>query len=107
MVSVTDKAAQKLKKYFAEIGKPNAALRIKVEGGGCAGFQYDLRPEEQKGEADLVYESQGILIYVDPESNPFLDQSQLDYVDSLHESGFKLNNPNSKSSCGCGQSFGV
>lgn len=107
MFTVTDLAAKKVKEYFAELGKPNAALRVKIEAAGCAGLQYDLGPEEQKAQDDQVYESNGITIYIDPQSDPFLDNSQLDYVDSLHESGFKVNNPNSKSSCGCGQSFGV
>ena len=107
MIQVTDAAAEKLKAFFAEMGKPNAALRVRIEGGGCSGFQYDLGPEEQKNDDDLVYESNGVVLYVDPQSDPFLNGSQLDFVDGLHESGFKFNNPNSKSSCGCGQSFGV
>ena len=107
MIQVTEAAAKKVKEYFAEIGKPDAALRVKIEGGGCSGFQYDLGPAEQKNDGDSVYESNGVVLYVDSQSDPFLNGSQLDYVDGLHESGFKFNNPNSKSSCGCGQSFGV
>ena len=107
MITVTENAAKKVKEYFKELGKPNAALRVKIEGGGCSGFQYDLGPDDNKNADDLVYESNGVVIYIDPQSDTFLNGSQLDFVDSLHESGFKVNNPNSKSSCGCGQSFGV
>lgn len=107
MIQITELAAKKVKEHFAEMGKPDAALRIKVLGGGCSGFQYDMAPEDNKSENDTVYESNGVTVFVDPESDTFLDSSTIDYVDSLQGSGFKFINPNAKSSCGCGESFGV
>lgn len=107
MILVTELAAQKLKEQFAEMGKPNASLRIRVIGGGCSGFQYDMSPEEGKKEEDIEIQDHGVSIVVDPESNAFLDNTTIDYIDSLQGSGFKLLNPNAKSSCGCGDSFGV
>jgi len=107
MIQVTEIAAKKVKDIFKEMGKPDAALRIKIVGGGCSGMQYDLGPEEKKSENDQVYETQGVVLYIDPESDTFLTDSILDYVDSLKGSGFKVINPNAKTSCGCGDSFSV
>ncbi len=108
MILVTELAAEKMKEHFAEMGKPNAALRIRVTGGGCSGFQYDLVPDEEgKKEDDIEIEDRGVRILTDPESQTFLDNTTVDYVDSLQGSGFKLLNPNAKSSCGCGDSFSI
>lgn len=107
MILVTELAAHKMKEHFAEMGKPNASLRIRVTGGGCSGFQYDLAPEEEKKEDDIEIQDRGVSILIDPESHTFLDNTTVDYVDSLQGSGFKLLNPNAKSSCGCGDSFSI
>lgn len=107
MIMVTELAANKMKEHFAEMGKPNAALRIKVISGGCSGFQYDLMPEEIKNKEDIEIQDRGVRILMDPESHSFLDNTTIDYVDSLQGSGFKLLNPNAKSSCGCGESFSI
>ena len=105
MVTLTDKAASKVKELMngqAEAG--TASLRVAVRGGGCSGFQYALAFDEQR-EGDEIFEHQDIRLLVDTESLPFVDGSEVDYVESLQGAGFAVNNPNVVASCGCGQSF--
>ncbi len=105
MVTLTDKAATKVKELMngqAEAGI--ASLRVAVRGGGCSGFQYALAFDEQR-DGDQVFEHQEIRLVVDTESLPFVDGSEVDYVESLQGAGFSVNNPNVVASCGCGQSF--
>jgi iron-sulfur cluster assembly protein len=105
MVTLTDKAATKVKELMngqAEAG--TASLRVAVRGGGCSGFQYALAFDEQR-DGDQVFEHQEIRLLVDTESLPFVDGSEVDYVESLQGAGFSVNNPNVVASCGCGQSF--
>jgi len=105
MVTLTDKAATKVKELMngqAEAG--TASLRVAVRGGGCSGFQYALAFDEQR-EGDEIFEHQDIRLIVDSESMPFVDGSEVDYVESLQGAGFAVNNPNVVASCGCGQSF--
>ena len=105
MVTLTDKAATKVKELMngqAEAG--TASLRVAVRGGGCSGFQYALAFDEQR-DGDQVFEHQDIRLLVDTESLPFVDGSEVDYVESLQGAGFAVNNPNVVASCGCGQSF--
>lgn len=106
MIALTEAAAQKLKGLFEESGvKENKRnLRIKVKGGGCSGFTYELAFDEKK-EKDQVFESFGAKVICDPKSYLYLNGSVIDYVEGLMGSGFKLDNPNAKGSCGCGQSF--
>ena len=105
MVTLTDKAASKVKELMngqAETAAPG--LRVAVRGGGCSGFQYALAFDEQR-EGDEVFEHQQIRLLVDSESLPFVDGSEVDYIESLQGAGFAVNNPNVVASCGCGQSF--
>ena len=105
MVTLTDKAASKVKELMngqAEAEAPS--LRVAVRGGGCSGFQYALAFDEQR-EGDQVFEHDDIRLVVDSESLPFVDGSEVDYVESLQGAGFAVNNPNVVASCGCGQSF--
>ncbi|MFQ5899431.1 MAG: HesB/IscA family protein [Candidatus Methylomirabilia bacterium] len=105
MVTVTETAAQKLIDFGAEEGRSDCGLRIRVVGGGCSGFSYELGWEEKAAEGDQVVESRGVKVYVDPMSAKYLDGSEIDYVDnSVLGAGFAIRNPNVKSSCGCGQS---
>ena len=85
-----------------EEGKPEWGLRLRVVGGGCSGFSYELGWEDAVQEGDEVIESAGVKVYVDPNSVQYVGGAQIDYVDSLYGSGFSINNPNSKGSCGCG-----
>jgi iron-sulfur cluster assembly protein len=105
LVTLTDTAASKVKELMngqSEAG--TASLRVAVRGGGCSGFQYALAFDEQR-EGDQVFEHEGIKLVVDSESLPFVDGSEVDYIESLQGAGFSVNNPNVVASCGCGQSF--
>ena len=105
MVTLTDNAASKVKELMngqAEAEAPS--LRVAVRGGGCSGFQYALAFDQQR-EGDQVFEHGEIRLVVDSESLPFVDGSEVDYIESLQGAGFSVNNPNVVASCGCGQSF--
>lgn len=107
MVTVTEKAADQIKKVLAENNRTpeTAVLRVSVQGGGCSGFQYGLAIEEAPQETDNVFESNGVRVAVDPISKNYLEGAEVDFTDNLMGGGFKVNNPNAKSTCGCGQSF--
>jgi len=105
MISLTDKAAQKVKEIREAESLGEQGLRVRVLGGGCSGFSYDLFFEEETTELDQQFESKGIALYVDMMSYQYLDGTEIDYVEGLHGAGFKFNNPTAKSTCGCGSSF--
>jgi iron-sulfur cluster insertion protein len=105
MITITDKAAEKVKEIAAAEALEGQGLRLRVVGGGCAGFTYDLYFEDKLGEMDEEFEDKGVKLYVDPLSFQYLEQTEIDYVEGVHGSGFKFNNPNVKSTCGCGSSF--
>ena len=107
MITITELAANKVKEISSSEGLDGQGLRLRVIGGGCAGFQYDLYFEEAVTEFDERFESNGIKLYVDPLSYQYLDGTEIDYVESAHGSGFKFGNPNVSSTCGCGSSFQV
>lgn len=109
LVAVTDSAAGKIQALLAEEQKNDAGLRVFVQGGGCSGFQYGLMIEEGSGDAesDKIFESNGVKLFVDPISVRYLAGAEVDFVDNLMGGGFTIRNPNAKSTCGCGQSFGV
>ena len=108
VVEVTEAAAARIKHLLDQDGKLGShALRLKVVGGGCSGLQYQLSFDTEVGEFDLTVESGGIRVVVDEKSALYLSGSRLDFVDTLQESGFKIENPQAKSTCGCGQSFGA
>ena len=107
-IHFTDKGAEKVHEFLAaqaEVSE-NAGLRVGVKGGGCSGFQYQLAFDERK-DGDVVFESHGLKVLVDGPSLPYVDGSQIDYVDSLQGAGFQVNNPNVVAACGCGSSFRV
>lgn len=108
-VSVTDAAAGKIQDLLAEEQKNEAGLRVFVQGGGCSGFQYGLMLEDGPGdtESDRIFESNGVKLFVDPISVRYLLGAEVDFVDNLMGGGFTIRNPNAKTTCGCGQSFGV
>ena len=107
MVSLTDKAAEKVKEIAEAEGLLGQGLRLQVKGGGCSGFQYDLYFEEKPTDMDQVVDSHGISLFVDPLSFQYLEGTQIDYVEGLHGAGFKFENPQVKGTCGCGSSFSV
>jgi iron-sulfur cluster assembly accessory protein len=107
-VTFTDKGAEKVREFFESQGLESAAagLRVGVRGGGCSGFQYQLAFDEQR-DGDVVFDHEGLRLLVDHQSLPYVDGSQIDYVDSLQGAGFQVNNPNVVAACGCGSSFRV
>lgn len=106
-LSLTDVAASKVTEIRdAEDIEANYALRVKVLGGGCAGFQYDLYFDEQAAD-DMEFESNGVKLVADQMSYMYLMGTKIDYVEGLQGAGFKFNNPMSTGSCGCGSSFSV
>ena len=108
-ITLTEAAAAKITDLMLEEEKKSAevGLRVYVQGGGCSGFQYGLAIEEgvRDSEADQVFESNGVRLYVDPISIRYLSGAQVDYEDKLNGGGFTIKNPNAKSTCGCGSSF--
>jgi iron-sulfur cluster assembly accessory protein len=105
-VTVTDRASQKIAAILK--GEPvGAMLRVSVEGGGCSGFQYKFDIEREKADDDIVIARDDATVLIDPVSVGFLAGSEIDYVDDLIGAAFKINNPNAKSSCGCGTSFSL
>jgi iron-sulfur cluster assembly protein len=105
MILLTDSAIEHLRLLLAErAAEPGIGLRLTVERGGCAGLQYTMRVD-QSGEGDQVFERGGVAVIVDPGSFSYLDGSEIDYVDELNDSGFKVRNPKAARSCGCGTSF--
>jgi iron-sulfur cluster insertion protein len=107
MVLITPVAASKVNEIRdAEAIEANMALRLRVVGGGCAGFNYDLYFDEPT-EVDRQFEVQGVKVVVDEMSLMYLVGTEIDYVEGLQGAGFKFNNPNVKTTCGCGSSFSV
>jgi iron-sulfur cluster assembly protein len=105
MVTLTDKAADKVKELLnGQAAEPEGGLRVAVRGGGCSGFQYALAFDEQR-EGDQIYEQHHIRVLIDAQSLPFVEGSEVDYVEGLQGAGFAVNNPNVVAACGCGQSF--
>jgi len=105
-ISLTEKAAKKLTEILAEEGKSGWGLRFGEKAAGCSGFEFSLDFSEKANAEDVVIESQGIQIHVHSKSAKRLMGSVIDYVDGLQGAGFKISNPNVKSSCGCGNSYG-
>ena len=106
MINLTDSAISEVKRLIEKQAKPNLALRIGVQGGGCSGLSYKLGFDEVRP-SDNVTEVGGVRVLVDPKSDLYLDGTTLDFVDGLQERGFKFVNPQAKKSCGCGESFSV
>ena len=107
MITITERAATKVKDIANEESLHGQGLRLLVMGGGCAGFNYDLYFEDAPTSMDEEFENRGVKMYVDPLSYQYLDGTELDYVEGLYGSGFKFTNPNVTSTCGCGSSFSV
>lgn len=107
MITFSEAAAAKVREMIVAEGDPGLALRISVSGGGCAGYQYGMAFARNATESDTVLEQAGFRVLVDAESARFLQGVVVDYVDSLMGSGFKIENPNARSTCGCGNSFAV
>ena len=108
MITFTTPALQEVKRLLDKEQKPNLALRVGVQGGGCSGFSYQMGLEEANPKPhDTVLEQDGIKILVDAKSHLYLDGTTIDYKSSLMGGGFEFQNPLAKKSCGCGHSFSV
>jgi iron-sulfur cluster assembly accessory protein len=104
-VVITDAAAMTVKNLLQQKNVPDYGLRVFVSGGGCSGMQYGMALEAEARPYDHVIESGGVKIFVDPTSMMYIQGATIDYEDSIMGGGFKIDNPNAVSSCGCGHSF--
>ncbi len=105
MVQLTENAVTKVAEILSSQEPKPAGLRISVVGGGCSGFSYSMAFENTPGMLDKTYNFGDLKVFVDQASMLYLDGAEVDYVETLEGSGFKFNNPNTKSTCGCGSSF--
>jgi len=105
IVTLTDAAVVKVKAMMLKEGKQDYALRFGVVTGGCAGLSYEMKFQKSPYDNDIAFQQNGLNIIVNQESVEFVQGIEIDYVDTLRESGFKYKNPKAKSSCGCGTSF--
>src|SRR6201987_1027204 len=106
-ITLTANAVAKVKGIMAMQKPVPAGLRVGVAGGGCSGFSYSMQFENGAGMMDKVFDMDGLKVYVDATSVMYLNGCVVDYVESLEGAGFKFENPNVKSTCGCGSSFSV
>ena len=108
VITLTPRAAEKIRGLMAEEPAGDAeVLRVAIQGGGCSGFEYALGFDRGAQEGDHELEFHGVKVVVDPFSAPYLRGSTVDFLETLQESGFKIDNPNATASCGCGSSFQV
>jgi iron-sulfur cluster assembly accessory protein len=107
MIQLTSTAIGKVKEIIASQNPQPTGLRVAVVGGGCSGFQYHMAFESNTTGIDQVFEFDGLKVFVDQMSQMYLDGVEVDYVETLEGAGFKFNNPNVKTTCGCGSSFSV
>lgn len=103
--SLTAAAATKVRELAAQEGNAEAALRLEVQPGGCAGFRYGLFFDDEIVPTDIVDEFEGVKVVCDPMSAPYLKGVVIDWAESLDRSGFVIENPNAQSQCACGDSF--
>ena len=105
LIKVTSSAAKKVGSLLAKQGRANGVLRVAVVGGGCSGLQYKMDLQDAPASRDILVETGGIRVVVDPKSALYVTGSELDYLDALQDGGFKVKNPNAATSCSCGESF--
>ena len=105
LVKLTPGAAQKVSALLAKQGRPHGVLRVAVLGGGCSGLQYKMDLQDHPANRDILVESGGVRVVVDPKSALYVTGSELDYIEALQDGGFKVKNPNAATTCSCGESF--
>jgi iron-sulfur cluster insertion protein len=105
MITITENASTKITDILAEENNPKARIRVFVQGGGCSGMQYGFAIEEEQNEDDFEIPAGSLSVLVDSISAQYLTNAQIDYVDDLNGSQFKISNPNAQTTCGCGSSF--
>jgi iron-sulfur cluster assembly accessory protein len=104
-VVLTDGAASKVKSLLDQEGRDDLALRVAVQPGGCSGLRYQLFFDERQLDGDVVMDFSGVNVVVDRMSAPYLGGATIDFVDSIEQQGFTIDNPNATGSCACGDSF--
>ena len=104
LVKLTATAAQKVSSLLTKQGRPNGVLRVAVIGGGCSGLQYKMDLQDGPANRDILVQTAGVRVVVDPKSALYVTGSELDYLEAL-DGGFKVKNPNAATSCSCGESF--
>jgi iron-sulfur cluster assembly protein len=104
LIRLTQSAAQKVGKLLTKQGRPTGVLRVAVVGGGCSGLQYKMDLQDGPANRDILVETGGVRVVVDPKSALYVTGSELDFIDAL-DGGFKVKNPNAATSCSCGESF--
>ncbi len=107
MITLTQSAAAKVKQLLETNTRQGDALRVRVTAGGCNGLRYDLAFDSQAADSDEEIEQRGVRLLVDAKSAAYLTDITLDYADGLNENGFRIENSNAATTCGCGESFGV
>src|ERR1700675_3464500 len=107
MINLTPVASTKVKEIMGMQSPSPVALRVAVVGGGCSGFQYHMAFENQTNDTDQIFDFDGLKVAVDQMSSMYLEGIEIDYIETVEGAGFKFNNPNVKSTCGCGSSFSV
>ena len=105
LIKVTSNAARKVNSLLSKQGRAQGVLRVAVVGGGCSGLQYKMDLQDGPSSRDILVETGGIRVVVDPKSALYVTGSELDYIDALQDGGFKVTNPNAATSCSCGESF--
>jgi len=105
LVKLTASAAKKVGALLAKQGRVNGVLRVAVVGGGCSGLQYKMDLQDGPASRDILVESGGVRVVVDPKSALYVTGSELDYIEALQDGGFKVKNPNAATTCSCGESF--
>jgi iron-sulfur cluster assembly accessory protein len=105
-VTVTERAARRIGEILRQ-EPAGTMLRVSVEGGGCSGFQYKFDTERERADDDIMIQQSGATVLIDPVSLNYIAGSEIDFVDDLIGSSFKINNPNATASCGCGTSFAL
>ena len=105
MIQLTESAAGKVKELLTEEGRQDIALRVAVQPGGCSGLRYAMYLDDQVTEKDATEEQFGVRLVIDKMSVPYLTQATIDFVDTLEQSGFTIDNPAAQGSCACGSSF--
>lgn len=106
-IDITESAVKRLSTLLKDEEDKNTKLRIYITGGGCSGFQYGFTFDSNKSDDDLIIEKESVSIIVDPMSMQYLIGSVLDFTEGLEGSRFVIKNPNAKTTCGCGSSFGI
>jgi len=105
MITLTESAAGKVKELLVEEGRDDIALRVAVQPGGCSGLRYAMYLDDQVTEKDATAEQHGVRLVIDKMSAPYLSEATVDFVDSLEQSGFTIDNPAAQGGCACGNSF--